>query len=127
MAGYVVFGFPAVIAVLGLIATAARFGLGATVQSAGLPALCVVLPLVLWVAYRRYPPDRAAAYVAWVVAAASSIIWLLFSPLFYWTGLMLVVVVLEGLRLLTGRLDANRKRKRLSAPAPLGTARRVQR
>lgn len=101
--GYLVFGLPAVLAVPALIATFARFGLWDTVHSAVPIAVGVCIPLLLWLRYTHRRPRTRTGRCAWVLLAAAVTTTLVLSPLFFWVGPVLAVLVSETLRVLCPR------------------------
>lgn len=101
-AGLVVFGLPALVAIPALIATFVRFGVLESLGSAGPAAAITVLPLVLWVRYTRRRPGTYTGKVTWAVVGAFAVGSLAFSPLFFWAGPAVVVLLSECLRLAAG-------------------------
>lgn len=102
-AGGLVFGVPVAAMVPALVATALEFGLFTLLVTGGLAAAVACAPLLLWVRYCRRPPSSRTGKVAWVVVAAMGIVTLLFSPLFFWAGPALLVLLAEVSRVLTHR------------------------
>lgn len=100
VAGYVVFGLPALLAIPALIATAAKFGLWPTITQAGPPALLASLPLLVWVWYTRRPPSTRSRRFAWIVLATLATATLLATPLVFWTAPAFAVLTSELLRAL---------------------------
>lgn len=101
-AGYVVLGFPAVVAVPAMVATVARFGLLDSILSAGPAVLAACLPLALWALYTRRRPGTYTGKLTWFVVGVVGIGALAFSPLFFWAGPATLVLLSEILRLATG-------------------------
>ena len=101
-AGYVVFGLLALMAVPALASTVGRFGMWNTLTSAALPALVVLVPLLLWVRYTRRRPLRKLAWASWASVAGLILLTLAASPLWFWTGPVLAVLLSELARTLTG-------------------------
>lgn len=127
--GYLVFGLPAVLAVPALIATLARFGLWDILRSAVPVALCLCVPLLLWLRYTHHRPRSRSGKCAWALVAAAATTTLVISPLFFWVGPVLAVLGSELLRVLLSPrhrvprrwLPARPPRvTKLSAPPPEG-------
>ncbi|WP_193315418.1 hypothetical protein [Nostocoides sp. F2B08] len=100
-AGYLVFGFPAVAAIPALASTISRFGLRDSLLNAGPAALTACLPLLLWARYTRRRPGTYTGKVTWFVVGLAGLAALAFSPLFFWAGPAMLVLLSEILRLIT--------------------------
>ena len=100
-AGYLVFGFPAVVAIPALASTIARFGLLDSLLNAGPAALTACLPLLLWARYTRRCPGTYTGKVTWFIVGLVALAALAFSPLFFWAGPATLVLLSEILRLVT--------------------------
>lgn len=99
-AGYLVFGLPVLLAIPALGATITRFGVWTTLTSAALPVLVVTAPLLLWNRYTRHRPARKVARLTWAAIAALTFVLLASSPLWFWTGPVLAVLLSELARAL---------------------------
>lgn len=106
-AGYLVFGLPALVAVPALFATVRRFGLWDTVAAATLPLLWVVAPLALWARYIRRRPSSGAGWLAWLSCAVVVLLMLAVSPIWFWSGPAMTVLLSEIAR---ARLAGRRPR-----------------
>jgi len=98
--GYVVFGLPAALAVPAMASTVTRFGAWPAATQALPAAATAVIPLMLWVRYTRHRPTTRRGKLAWLVVAAAAIAAVALSPLFFWSGPVLLVLCAELLRLL---------------------------
>lgn len=113
LAGYIVFGLPAAIAVPAAAATISRFGLWNTLTSAALPLLVVAASLLLWIRYTRHHPVRKLARLAWAAAAGATFLTFAVSPIWFWSGPLLAVLLSELALVLTSA----RARRRHTGPA----------
>lgn len=107
-AGYVVFGLPAAFAIPALITTWVQFGLWRALIGAGPLFVWVIAPLLLWIRYTRHPPQTRAGSTAWGILAAAVTVSLLISPVFFWTGPVLVLLISELLRATCARTSRPR-------------------
>lgn len=94
-AGYVVFGVPTLLAIPAVAATIARFGIWHTLTSAVVPVAMVIAPLLLWTRYTRHRPAKRTAWLTWSGVAILVFLVLASSPLWFWTGPVLVVLLSE--------------------------------
>ncbi len=83
-AGYLVFGAPALFAVLASAATVARFGPG--------PALA---PAALWFGYCRHRPSTGQSAAVWAGLGAGVVAMLAGTPIWFWAAPSAAVVLLE--------------------------------
>lgn len=113
-AGYAVFGIPAALAVPAVITTASRFGPIDTLTSATLPVLWILSPLALWVRYTRRRPRTRRGAAAWIAVALLSLGLLLTSPIWFWSGLTLLVLASEALRAVVSRTSGQHLGQRQS-------------
>ena len=102
VAGYLVFGLPALSAVPALLATFAKFGVLPSLANAVPAALAACLPLLLWIRYTRRRPGTYAGKITWFLIGALALLAFAVSPLFFWTGPAALVLVSEILRLIAG-------------------------
>lgn len=113
--GHIVFGLPALLAVPALLATAARFGWWDTLTT-GVPAAAwACIPLLLWAVYVREGRARRTVWVL-LLAIASGV--LLLSPIHFWAGPAVVVLLLEATRRLTPSRRQRRSPSRWLARRP---------
>jgi hypothetical protein len=98
--GLVMFGVPALMSVPAVVATAARFGVWATVSAAAVPVVVICLPLGTWIWYLRRPPRSRRARTGWGVAASVAVTLLGVTPIRWWTAPVLLVLLSETFRLL---------------------------
>lgn len=111
VAGYIVFGLPALLAVPALVSTIARFGLWTTLTSAALPVLVVTAPLLLWIRYTRRRPLWRLARLGWTGVAVLILLNIAASPIRFWTGPVLAVLLSEIVRVHLGHRDRSTTRK----------------
>ncbi|ACZ32450.1 hypothetical protein Xcel_3451 (plasmid) [Xylanimonas cellulosilytica DSM 15894] len=98
--GYLILGLPAALALPALAATITKFGLWATLTGAAVSALAAIGPVAAWTIYtRRRPSTRRGAQI-WLATAAVVLTALWVSPLFFWTGPVVVLLVSELARAL---------------------------
>lgn len=100
-AGYAIFGLPAVLAVPALIATFAQFGVRDTLVSGVPAALWVCTPALLWLRYARRRPTRRRGRIAWAMLGLLTITMILISPIWFWSGPLLLVLSSEAVRVAT--------------------------
>lgn len=110
--GTLVIGWPSVLALISLVMMATSQGLVGTVVYGLLPALLVTAPLALWLWYLNSRGYRRLWLVAAVVIAAGAFT----SPLWFWGGPLLLVMVSEVLRVLTA--DRRGELEAPSSPVP---------
>lgn len=97
-AGYLMFGLPAILAMPALISTLVRFGLPDTL-TAGVPAaLWACTPALLWLRYTRRRPSTRSGGIAWALLCLAAVLMILFSPIWFWSGPVLFVLLSEAAR-----------------------------
>ena len=101
VAGHVILGFPAGLAIAALTGTVARFGVSAL--AATVPALGVIGPWVLWLRYTQQQHITRRAGLGWAACGVALAVVLLLSPLWFWTGPVLVLLMSESLRVVLRR------------------------
>ncbi len=121
IAGYIVFGLPTLFAIPALAATIARFGLWDTLTSAVLPLLGVFAPLLLWIRYTRHRPLWKIARLTWATVAGTALLMLVSSPIWFWSGPVLVLLLSEVLRTMVGSRWPGRPRRENPLRSPLAT------
>jgi len=100
--GYIVFGLPTSFVIPAMAVTIARFGLWDTLMSAGLPALGVAAPLLLWIRYTRHRPVWKIARLTWAGIALLALLTLASTPFWFCTAPVLAVLLAELLRGVVG-------------------------
>lgn len=105
-AGLVVFGLPALGSLPAAVATVARFGFESALVSAGPAVAVLTLPLMAWLVYLRRQPMGRRGGIVFCLAAFCLLVAVLTSPVWWWSGPALLVLLSELMRLLAGKASS---------------------
>jgi hypothetical protein len=117
--GYVLFGIPAALCGPALVSTVHRYGLGA-LGAAVLATLWACAPLLLWIRYTRHRPTSRHGRLTWVLLGTAALITLLISPIWFWSGPVLVLLLLEISRVVLEAIRARRSTARANGSSRRG-------